>query len=815
MAYIPDPEAGSEPQSSRFAGSAAAEFRAIKSQLLRMARFPQSDPEVSDMPSAFDRLDRLQVFDPTTGAPKVSNFTATQIASAIAAIALGGSGSSADAIAFIQAGMDAVPRTVQQYLQDAVHLRDFYNATTDGADWKPALERAIKTERPIFVHDGVYTSSSAVIPAAGQDIILIGSDPNKVIWDVPANQQVIFCDASPTVDSRCGNVFISGIHFRGGHVRTRANFPYNSDPGASALRAFTLRAVRGATDETNCVITRCMFSNFNALPLWIANFDGSVEVSFSKFLKCKDPGILYNNRVKIFGNTVKFSADNGFSVSRSNRQIFVGYNHMMECASANLFVGSIQLAGTGTLTASGAAYTVGSVITLTAAGGAAFTKEDEGTNFTLTGAGQTSIVRVKQVTSSTVATAYCYTAINASHQAVASTYERGPISGAHGGHVVYNIFEGGRTYNLALTSGCKDLVVAGNVLRRAGIVCDSETYTTGTILAGSNQLQVSDAVNFAINDWVVVSPDYTHQSEFIAKVTNVNVGTGVITLSAAAPDNYFDETVYRAYRETAAYGLLANGRYIPGGIEYAENLQIVNNIIIDPVNGGMRLGTSTGSIRDSLVAHNQIWLRQTAHIDTSNIFGILIGDCNQSSMRTSKLDVLENTISLDGVLGIGVMYKPMDTSVNSWIRIDGNRPRQCVKNVQVVEQAGSTDITQSYMPRTLRTALPVADVVACETIAFATWDPATMNTGVLTVKQTAVSYSPTSNPEALTSIDFSQINHPNPKIILRNASTTNGLQIVHSTGATGIRCKAAATYIVPPRGAVTFMPINAGLVQEI
>lgn len=814
MAYTPDPENAVEPVSSRFAGGAAAEFRAIKAQLLRMARFPSNDPAVDDLPSALARLDRLQMFDPSTGAPTISNFTATQLASAIAAIAIGGDGSSAETIAFIQAGLDAVPRTVQSYLQDAVHLRDFYNSTTDAGDWKFALERALAKNRPIYVHDGTYSSTTLTLQS-GQDVVLIGSGADKVIWNVPVNQQMLHCDASPTVDTRCGNVFISGIHFKGGHVRNKANFPYNSDPGASAIRAFTLRAIKGATDQLDCTITRCKFSDFNGLPLWIAGFDGSVELSYNTFTRCKDPGILYNNRVKIFGNTIRFSADNGISVSRSNRQIFVGYNHLMECASAGLFIGSIQLAGTGTITAVGTAYGVGKEVLLTAAGGAAFTTEDIGTNFTLTGGGQISIVRIKSVSSSTSAVAYCYTAMNAAHQAVASTYERGPISGASGGQVVYNIIEGCRTYNIALTSGCKDLIVASNLCKRAGVMCDSELSTLGGIGSGSDQLKVADVTGFAVNDWIVVAPDYTHQSDFIAKILAIDAGTNTFTLSANAPDTYFDETVYRAYRNTAAYGILANGRYLPGGTEYAENLEIVNNIIIDFVNGGMRLGTSTGSIRDSTIAHNQIWIRQTAQLDVSNIFGILIGDCNQASMRTSKLDVLENVISLDGVLGVGIEYRPMDTNAASYIRIDGNRPRQCLVNTRVVEQAGLTNITQAYMPRTLRVALPVADVLAVESIGFATWDPATMNAGVLTVKQTANSYSPTTNPQAMTAIDFSQIMHPNPYITIRNASSANGLQVVHSTGATGIRCKGGATYTIPPLGAATFMPINAGLVQEV
>lgn len=80
----------------------------------RTIRFPQSETITSaqaTLPAKASRLDKLLTFDATTGLPIMSNFTHTQVASAVAAAYL--AGSTADAVAFVPAGTGAVATTMQ------------------------------------------------------------------------------------------------------------------------------------------------------------------------------------------------------------------------------------------------------------------------------------------------------------------------------------------------------------------------------------------------------------------------------------------------------------------------------------------------------------------------------------------------------------------------------------------------------------------------------------------------------------------------------------------------------------------------------
>ena len=82
-------------------------------------------------PVAASRLGRMPVFNTTDGGVDVSSFTYTQVASAVAAAYA--SGSTADAVTFIQAGTGAVSRSVQSKEREAaVSVVDF-GAVGDGA----------------------------------------------------------------------------------------------------------------------------------------------------------------------------------------------------------------------------------------------------------------------------------------------------------------------------------------------------------------------------------------------------------------------------------------------------------------------------------------------------------------------------------------------------------------------------------------------------------------------------------------------------------------------------------------------------------
>lgn len=108
----------------------------VQSRSIR-APIPES---LTALPVAASRLGLLPVFNATTGDVELSTFTATQVASAVAAAY--GAGATADASTYLPAGTGAVARTVQDKLRESVSVLDF-GATGDGTtDDTAALQAA-------------------------------------------------------------------------------------------------------------------------------------------------------------------------------------------------------------------------------------------------------------------------------------------------------------------------------------------------------------------------------------------------------------------------------------------------------------------------------------------------------------------------------------------------------------------------------------------------------------------------------------------------------------------------------------------------
>ena len=113
------------------------------------AQFRAPYPEqVNEGPSNTARRDRLLAFHATTGQPKASDLTETQLASVVAAAYTGAAGP-LDALSFIQAGAGAVSRTAQAKAREMVSLADF-GAVGDGAtDDREAIVNALATNKPL------------------------------------------------------------------------------------------------------------------------------------------------------------------------------------------------------------------------------------------------------------------------------------------------------------------------------------------------------------------------------------------------------------------------------------------------------------------------------------------------------------------------------------------------------------------------------------------------------------------------------------------------------------------------------------------
>ncbi len=138
------------------------------------------------LPASASRLGLMPYFDASTGDVALSTFTATQVASAVAAAY--GTGSTADAVTFLPAGSGAVSRTVQAKLRELVSVFDFIpvaehaaiQAGTSTYDCTDDLADAFTASAQLHFPPGTYRVNPSGYPT--KRAILNGSADNVVIW---------------------------------------------------------------------------------------------------------------------------------------------------------------------------------------------------------------------------------------------------------------------------------------------------------------------------------------------------------------------------------------------------------------------------------------------------------------------------------------------------------------------------------------------------------------------------------------------------------------------------------------------------------
>lgn len=110
------------------------------------------------------------------------------------------------------------------------------------------------------------------------------------------------------------------ITFHGEFDRSGINYPYHANGSAApkgANWAFTY------TSETNCDVdySECEFRDFYELPFACFNVKGRVKFNNNVLWKTKDPGFVNCNDVECLNNKSYFGHDNGFSLSRGNKNV--------------------------------------------------------------------------------------------------------------------------------------------------------------------------------------------------------------------------------------------------------------------------------------------------------------------------------------------------------------------------------------------------------------------------------------------------------------------------------------------------------------
>ena len=197
----------------------------LQEQVSRAARGPAGETW-AELPAAADRLDKMLAFDATTGAPELSTFTATEVASAVAAAYA--AGSTADAVTYLPSGTGAVATSVQAKLRQIVSAWDFMTSAqiTDCSARTGALDVTAAVQAAI---DSLTNGGRVVFPPGVYDVTGLRIDGTSgTLTNVtlegygPASEIRIHAgNTSNVIKAAAGSGFrITGLRIRGGLGRS-------------------------------------------------------------------------------------------------------------------------------------------------------------------------------------------------------------------------------------------------------------------------------------------------------------------------------------------------------------------------------------------------------------------------------------------------------------------------------------------------------------------------------------------------------------------------------------------------------------------
>jgi hypothetical protein len=341
-------------------------------------------------------------------------------------------------------------------------------------------------------------------------------------------------------------------------------------------RAFNLLASPPAGGPTYVEISNTIFQNTTNLPIWVEGFS-RVKITGSKFLNTKDPGILRSSNVEIVSNEVENSSDNCMSVSRGNTNVIVAHNRFRNCHSAGIFVGGINYKGDAK-----------NSLTLDASPGAA-----AGSTCKLTSSEQ-EYFRYGMIDTN-------LTVKQGDNYAIVKITGWDPKDHSH--------------------APCELVTPAPPAL----LGRKTSDWFDGPHFGGENATIEDNVIEGSLGHGITLS----------LGARNVRVVGNTVKNSGRFVNA--DGSV----QTNQSFGMLVLGWYLgkePGAHRYAENIEIVRNVIAGPTAGGIRLGSEQrGGVRNIAVRDNKIDLSSgNAHL------GILVD--NHPDMESSHNTVVGNEV---------------------------------------------------------------------------------------------------------------------------------------------------------------------------
>lgn len=167
---------------------------------------------VTTLAAAVARRDRALVFDAVTGQPGMSTFTATQVASVVAAIYAAAAGP-LDALSFLQGGTGAISRTGQDKMRERLSVLDFAANGVSGAAVDPtgAVDSTLGIQAA-FTRAGSLGGAEVRVPAGTYKVTaaLVPANNTTIVLEAGATIQMATLDASVINAANKTNVQVYG-----------------------------------------------------------------------------------------------------------------------------------------------------------------------------------------------------------------------------------------------------------------------------------------------------------------------------------------------------------------------------------------------------------------------------------------------------------------------------------------------------------------------------------------------------------------------------------------------------------------------------